>query len=66
MSALGQKRTWRLQFAMSALHSIADIHCGKSECLLWGQKRTLALRKNSGPFRHRTTAKSVADPPSGA
>jgi hypothetical protein len=28
MSALGHKRTWRLQFAMSALHSIADIHCG--------------------------------------
>jgi hypothetical protein len=25
MSALGHKRTWRLQFAMSALHSIADI-----------------------------------------
>src|SRR5260370_28225255 len=28
MSAEGHKRTWRLQFAMSALHSIADIHCG--------------------------------------
>ena len=25
MSASGHKRTWRLQFAMSALHSIADI-----------------------------------------
>jgi hypothetical protein len=28
MSALGQKQTWRLQCAMSALHSIADIYCG--------------------------------------
>jgi hypothetical protein len=25
MSALGHKRTWRLQFAMSAFHPIADI-----------------------------------------
>jgi hypothetical protein len=32
MSHLGHKRTWRLQFAMSALHSIADIAITDCQC----------------------------------
>jgi hypothetical protein len=31
MSLMGQKRTWRLQFTMSALHSKADIDCDNQD-----------------------------------
>ena len=44
MSALGQKRTWRDQIAMSALHSIADIHCGNRNVCFGPLGDIVALR----------------------
>jgi hypothetical protein len=40
---VGHKRTWRLQFAMSAFHSIADIHCGNRN-VCFGPIGDIAIR----------------------
>ena len=47
MSALGHKRTWRLQFAMSALHSIADIHCGNRN-VCFGPEADISRARHKG------------------
>jgi len=46
MSALGQKQTYALQQAMSALHPIATAKAKfrKKSCLLYPRKRTCAVQ----------------------
>jgi hypothetical protein len=47
LSEMGHKRTWRLQFAMSALHSIADIHCGNRNVYFGPMGEVISFRNQS-------------------
>src|SRR5215510_2690098 len=54
MSALGQKQTYALQQAMSALHPIATAKAdsGKPSCLLYPRKRTCAVQLGMSAMGH--------------
>jgi hypothetical protein len=48
---VGHKRTWRLQFAISALHSIADIQCDSRNVCFGpdpGHRKSRARANRSG------------------
>src|SRR5262249_54311967 len=57
MSALGQKPTYALQQAMSALHPIATAKANfrKGPCPLYPQKRTCAVQQRMSALGHKRT-----------
>src|SRR5262245_37235876 len=57
MSALGQKQTYALQQAMSALHPIATEKADfrKRSCPLYSQKRTCAVQLGMSAMGHKRT-----------